>query len=79
MPVRAKKYPVMGDEGTVVTKYQKLLQKTGSAIKVTGKFTIGMASAIKGFQKKFKLPVTGKLDAKTATALENYKAPKKGR
>lgn len=72
-----KKYPVYGDEGAEVLKYQKLLQKTGSAIKLNKKFTIGMSSAIRSFQKKNGLKVTGKLDAKTATALEKYRPVKK--
>ena len=74
-----KKYPVYGEESRVVLKYQKLLQKTGSTIKATGIFTIGMVSAIKSFQKKFKLPVTGKLDVKTVAALEGYKPDRKAK
>lgn len=78
MPIRrSKKYPVYGDEGKEVLKYQKLLQKTGSTIKANGVFSIGMVSAIKAFQKKSKLPKTGKLDAKTAAALEKVKTTKK--
>ena len=71
------KYPVMGNEGADVLKYQKLLQKTGSTIKLSKKFTIGMASAIKSFQKKVGLKVTGVIDAKTAEALANFKVAKK--
>lgn len=70
-------FPKIGDEGAEVLKFQKLLQKTGSTIKLTKKFTIGMASAIRSFQKKFGLVVTGELDTKTATALVNYKPAKK--
>ena len=66
-------YPVYGDEGKEVLKYQKLLQKTGSKIQATGKFTVGMMTAIKSFQKKSNLKVTGKLDAATAKALEGFK------
>ncbi len=72
-----KKYPVYGDEGKEVLKYQKLLQKAGSKIQLNSIFTIGMASAIRCFQKKNKLAQTGKLDAKTATALEKTKTVKK--
>lgn len=72
-----KKYPVHGDEGKEVLKYQKLLQKTGSSIKLNGVFSIGMASAIRSFQKKMKLKETGILDAKTVAALEKYKVAKK--
>lgn len=78
MPLKnLKKYPVLGDEGKEVLKYQKLLQKAGSTIKANGVFSIGMVSAIKAFQKKSKLPQTGKLNAKTAAALEKVKAVKK--
>lgn len=71
------KYPVYGDEGKEVLMYQKLLIKAGSKIKTTGIFTIGMASAIRAFQKKSKLAVTGKLDAKTVAALAKLKTAKK--
>lgn len=66
-------YPVYGDEGKEVLKYQKLLQKTGSTIQASGKFTVGMTTAIKTFQKKNSLKVTGKLDAATVKALEAFK------
>lgn len=59
-----------GDEGKVVLEYQKLLQKAGSKIQLNGKFTIGMATAIKCFQKKNKLLVNGYLDTRTAEKLE---------
>lgn len=72
-----KKYPVYGDEGKEVLKYQKLLQKTGSKIQLNGVFTIGMTTAIKSFQKKMKLKETGILDDKTVNALEKYKPAKK--
>lgn len=68
-----KKYPVYGDEGKEVLKYQKLLQKTGSKIKLNGIFSIGMSTAIRSFQKKNKLAQTGKLDAKTVTCLKSLK------
>lgn len=69
----------IGATGKEVEKYQKLLQAAGSGIKVTGEFGIGMASAIRSFQKKNELEVTGKLDAKTMKKLEetaSKKAPK---
>ena len=72
-----KKYPVYGDEGKEVLKYQKLLQKAGSKIQLNSIFTIGMATAIRSFQKKNKLAQTGKLDAKTAALLEKVKPAKK--
>ena len=60
----------IGDKGANVTKAQKLLQKTGSTIKVTGVFSIGMVSAVRAFQKKNGLKVTGVLDSKTFAKLE---------
>ena len=59
----------MGDKGKAVSDAQKLLKKFGSTIKVTGEFTIGMLSAVKAFQKKNKLPVTGVIDKKTLDKL----------
>lgn len=72
-----KKYPVYGDESKEVLKYQKLLQKTGSKIQLNGIFTIGMKTAIKSFQKKNGLKVTGELDSKTAVLLEGVKPVRK--
>lgn len=72
-----KKYPVYGETGADVVKYQKLLAKSGSTIKPTGRFTIGMMSALKAFQKRTGLKVTGIIDAKTAAALEALKAVRK--
>lgn len=66
-----------GDFGTEVSKFQKLLQAAGSKIKVNGQYTIGMVTAVKTFQKRNKLPVTGEIDAKTKAALESYGKPAK--
>ena len=77
MAVKITNYPIYGDTGLAVARVQKLLAKTGSKIQETGKFTIGMVSAIKSFQKKAGLKVTGKLDKLTMDALKAYKAPKK--
>ena len=66
-----------GAEGKAVEEAQKLLQKAGSTIKVNGKYTVGMISAVKAFQKKHKLPVTGKIDTKTQNKLNEYKKPMK--
>lgn len=70
---QTKVYPKYGDEGLEVLKYQKLLAKTGSKIKLNGRFTIGMTTAIKSFQKKNKLKVTGMIDIRTAAMLDSYK------
>ena len=72
-----KTYPKYGDKNAEVTKIQKLLAKAGSTIKASGVFNIGTTSAITAFQKKNKLNVTGKLDAKTVAALEKFAAVKK--
>ena len=63
-----------GDKGQKVTQAQKALQKAGSSIKVNGEYTVGMISAVKCFQKKNKLAVTGVIDAKTWEKLTG-KAP----
>ena len=67
----------MGDKGPKVKKAQELLQKAGSSIKVTGEFTIGMASAVKSFQKKNGLKPTGIINNATWEKLHAVKAPKK--
>lgn len=66
-----------GEAGARITKAQKLLAKAGSSIKPNGVYTIGMVSAVKAFQKKHKLPVTGVIDAKTMNKLAEYDKPAK--
>ena len=66
-----------GMEGKAIADAQKALQKAGSTIKVNGKFTIGMLSAVKAFQKRNKLPVTGVIDTKTLNKLNEYMKPAK--
>ena len=66
-----------GEVGARITKAQKLLAKAGSSIKPNGIYTIGMVSAVKAFQKKHKLPVTGVIDAKTMNKLAEYDKPAK--
>ena len=48
-----------------ISKAQKWLAALGSSIKVTGKMTIGMTTALSSFQKKHGLKVTGELDEAT--------------
>lgn len=55
----------IGAKGKDVTAAQKMLAKTGSTIKATGVFTIGMRSAVYAFQRKNGLPKTGIIDKKT--------------
>ena len=66
-----------GEAGARITKAQKLLARAGSSIKPNGVYTIGMVSAVKAFQKKHKLPVTGVIDAKTMNKLAKYDVPAK--
>ena len=63
-----------GMEGKAVLECQKLLQKHGSTIKLTGKYTVGMISAVKAFQRRNGLEPTGKIDTVTMGKLEEFKA-----
>ena len=60
-------YPELkrGAEGELVIQLQDLLSKAGSKIKVSGVFGIGTYSAVKAFQKKNNLEVTGVVNKKT--------------
>lgn len=70
-------YPLkMNDKGPKVLEVQKLLQKNGSSIQLTGVFTIGMLSAVRSFQKKNGLKVTGVVDLKTFEKLSAMKTKK---
>ena len=66
----------LGAKGKAVSDIQKLLQKAGSTIKVNGEFGIGMLSAVKAFQKKNGLKVTGTVDKKTLDKLATFKKKK---
>lgn len=55
----------LGSKGTNVKKAQEMLRKLGSTVKVTGEFNIGMMSAVRSFQKKNGLAVTGIVNKKT--------------
>jgi carboxyl-terminal processing protease len=68
---------VYGEKSDRVKKVQKLLAKAGSTIKPSGVFSIGMLTAVKAFQKKHNLPVTGEVDAKTMNKLAEYDVPAK--
>ncbi len=68
---------VYGEAGGRVMKAQKLLAKAGSRIKPNGIYSIGMVTAVKAFQKKNGLPVTGEIDAKTMNKLAEYDTPAK--
>ena len=53
-----------------ITKALRWLRMLGSSVKVTGEWTIGMASAVACFQKKNKLTPTGELDSVTWVTLK---------
>lgn len=53
-----------------ILKAQKWLRNLGSSIKLTGKMSIGMETALCTFQRKNLLPITGKLDEITWKALK---------
>lgn len=62
-------------EAKTVKAVQKALNANGAKLKVTGTFDLATAKAVKAFQKKAKLPVTGVVDATVATKLgiKNWK------
>ena len=53
-----------------IKKAQKWLRNLGSSIKVTGRFTIGMTTALCKFQREHKIPITGILDDNTWALLK---------
>lgn len=67
MAIRKNKkspYPIgIGDEGDLVKEIQERLALLGSKVKATGKFNIGTLSAVKSWQKKNKLMVSGNISA----------------
>lgn len=65
------------DQGIEVVEAQRYLKKAGSTIKVTGIFTIGMLSAVKSFQKKNGLKVTGQIDKATFEKLAALKTTRR--
>jgi peptidoglycan hydrolase-like protein with peptidoglycan-binding domain len=74
-----KKVIKLGAKGIDVKKIQQLLAKAGSTIKPNGVFSIGMLSAVKAFQKRNNLKVTGVVDAATLKKLEAYNKPKRAK
>ena len=76
MAVKFQKIKI-GDKGVNVKECQKQLKLAGSTIRVDGIFDIGMVSAVRAFQKKNGLPVTGEIDAKTFKKLAAVKPAKK--
>lgn len=73
-------FPIsIGDSSDIVKDIQERLALLGSKVKATGKFTIGMLSAVKCWQKKNKLKVTGNISAfqyeKLVTMTDPLKKP----
>ena len=76
MAVKFQKIKI-GDKGIKVKECQKQLQFAGSGLKADGVFGIGTLSAVRAFQKKNGLPVTGEIDSKTFKKLVAVKPAKK--
>ena len=60
-------YPTikMGEKGEIVTQLQVFLVNSGSKIFIDGNFDLGTRNAVRAFQKRYQLPLTGQADAKT--------------
>lgn len=69
----------IGYAGKEVNEIQKQLVLAGSTIKPVKAYTIGMFSAVKAFQKKNGLAVTGIVDKKTWDKLMAVKPARKTR
>ena len=53
------------DSGEIVVQLQLFLSRCGSNVKVDGQFNVGTRNAVRAFQKKQGLEVTGVVDSKT--------------
>jgi len=73
--VRKVTYPTIrrGSEGDLVIQAQDLMSKDGSTVKVDGIFGGGTQSAVRGFQRRHKLPVDGIIGPETWAALIKIK------
>lgn len=54
-----------GSTGEIVIQLQDFLVHAGSNIRIDGVFGLGTRNAVRAFQKKHKLPVTGIVNDKT--------------
>lgn len=63
----------LGSDAPQVKAAQKMLAAHGSTIKPNGIFGIGMLSAVKAFQKRVGLKITGVIDKKTWDKLAGVK------
>lgn len=76
MPIQRIKPAELNEVSDRIELFRKQLSRSGSAITPKGKkFDIGMLSAVKSFQKKHHLKVTGKIDVPTAKKLAEYDRP----
>lgn len=66
VPAAKIKYPDLtrGDCGDLVVQLQDFLSRKGSSVKVDGVFGAGTQSAVRAFQRKNGLKVTGDVDSK---------------
>lgn len=48
-----------------ISTAQMYLKAAGSNLELNGEYTIGMVSAVRNYQKKKGLPITGKIDRRT--------------
>ena len=66
-----------GAKGIKVKEIKRYLKKAGSGVKQDSVFDIGTVAAVRAFQKKNGLPVTGIVDKKTFAKLAEVKPVKK--
>ena len=68
-------YPELrqGAQGDLVDQLQMFLRRDGSNVKISGVFNGGTMSAVRAFQKRHDLPVTGIVDSATWAALIKIK------
>ena len=53
-----------------ISTAQMYLRAAGSNLELNGEYTIGMVSAVRNYQKRHELEVTGKIDKQTWKALK---------
>lgn len=60
-------YPTIREcaKGEIVIQLQDLLVKSGSNISIDGNFGLSTRNAVRAFQRKYELPITGVVDGAT--------------
>lgn len=60
-------YPTIkrGSKGEIVVQLQDLLARNGSSVRISGAYDIGTESAVKAFQRRRMLKITGIADPDT--------------